>query len=354
MVQEAGESLLAVINDILDFSKIEAGKLHLERIGFNLRELLGDTMKSLALRAHRKRLELACHVAPVVPICVEGDPHRLRQVVVNLVGNAIKFTERGEVVLDVDIERITEDETILHFQVTDTGIGISPDMLHTIFEAFEQADTSTTRRYGGTGLGLAISSRLVELMRGCIWVDSEIDKGSTFHFLVRFWTTSSLGDENDAKVYPSILEGLNVLIVDDNATNRRILVEILNNWKMSPVAVSSVSEALVELRNKVAEGQPYAMVLTDANMPDQDGFELARQIHDNRALCRAMVMMLTSGANSTAWHRTWSNRSSNQNFWIRFLSRSVISRCSAMPTNSLRRRLAKVPVRNRFCSWKTA
>lgn len=295
MVQEAGESLLAVINDILDFSKIEAGKLSLERIGFNLRELLGDTMKSLALRAHRKSLELACHVAAVVPTAVEGDPHRLRQVVVNLVGNAIKFTERGEVVLDVDVERATEDEIVLHFQVTDTGIGISPDQLHTIFEAFEQADTSTTRRYGGTGLGLAISSRLVELMRGSIWVESEVDRGSTFHFLVRFWNATAPVDDAETTIYPTILKGLNVLIVDDNATNRRILVEIMNNWTMNPVAVACVSDALVELRSKSEAGNPYALVLTDANMPDKDGFELARKIHENPMLCRSMVMMLTSG-----------------------------------------------------------
>ena len=295
MVHESGESLLGVINDILDFSKIEAGKLSLEAVSFNLRELLGDTMKSLALRAHRKRLELACHVATVVPAAVEGDPHRLRQVVVNLVGNAIKFTERGEVVLDVDVEQSTENELVLHFRVNDTGIGISADQLHTIFEAFEQADTSTTRRYGGTGLGLAISSRLVELMEGRIWVESEIDHGSTFHFVAHFATVSPDAIGNGSTIYPPMLNGLRVLIVDDNATNRRILVEIMANWMMQPVAVSSVSEATEELRRMCEAGDPYAMVLTDANMPDVDGFELARRIHENQVLCRSMVMMLTSG-----------------------------------------------------------
>jgi len=294
MVQESGESLLAVINDILDFSKIEAGKLHLEQIGFNLREVLGDTMKSLALRAHRKRLELACHVATTVPAAVEGDPHRLRQVIVNLVGNAIKFTERGEVVLDVDVERTTDDEIVLHFRVTDTGIGISPDQLHTIFEAFEQADTSTTRRYGGTGLGLAISSRLVELMQGCIWVESEINRGSTFHFLIHFGTSNRETEANASIIYPPMLQDLRVLIVDDNATNRRILIEILQNWQMKPVAVSNVTEALAELQQKADAGDPYALILTDASMPDVDGFELARRVHENRVLCRSMVMMLTS------------------------------------------------------------
>ena len=295
MVQESGESLLSVINDILDFSKIEAGKLSLERVNFDLRELLGDTMKSLALRAHRKRLELACHVTPVVPALIEGDPHRLRQVVVNLVGNAIKFTERGEVVLDVDVEHVKDDELTLHFRVTDTGIGISPDQLHTIFEAFEQADTSTTRRYGGTGLGLAISSRLVDLMGGSVWVDSEVDRGSTFHFVARFWVSSPDYEANVSKIYPPMLQGLRVLVVDDNATNRRILVEILTNWMMEPTAVASVAEAVRQLEQMAGAGQPYAMILTDASMPDVDGFTLARKVQENRVLCRSMIMMLTSG-----------------------------------------------------------
>ena len=295
MVQESGESLLSVINDILDFSKIEAGKLSLERVSFDLRELLGDTMKSLALRAHRKRLELACHVTPAVPVLIEGDPHRLRQVVVNLVGNAIKFTERGEVVLDVDVEQINGDELTLHFRVTDTGIGISPDQLHTIFEAFEQADTSTTRRYGGTGLGLAISSRLVDLMGGRVWVESEVERGSTFHFVARFWGSSCDAEPNVSKIYPPMLQGLRVLVVDDNATNRRILVEILKNWMMQPTAVASVAEAVRELEQMADAGDPYAMILTDASMPDVDGFALARKVQENRILCRSMIMMLTSG-----------------------------------------------------------
>ena len=294
MVQESGESLLAVINDILDFSKIEAGKLSLESVSFNLRELLGDTMKSLALRAHRKKLELACHVAPIVPTAVDGDPHRLRQIVVNLVGNAIKFTENGEVILDVDVEESTDRELILHFRVTDTGIGISSDQLETIFEAFEQADTSTTRRYGGTGLGLAISSRLVELMGGRIWVESQVGDGSTFHFLARYANATDEDLDAASTIYPPMLAGLRVLIVDDNATNRRILFEILTNWKMQPMAVASVPDAIGELRRQADLANPYALVLTDAKMPDVDGFELASQIHANPILCRAMVMMLTS------------------------------------------------------------
>ena len=294
MVQESGESLLAVINDILDFSKIEAGKLSLEEVPFNLREVLGDTMKSLALRAHRKQLELACHVAPDVPFAVEGDPHRLRQIVINLVGNAIKFTEVGEVVLDVALQPQADDSLMLHFCVQDTGIGIPEDKLDTIFEAFEQVDTSTTRRYGGTGLGLAIVSRLVDLMGGNIWVESEVHRGSVFHFTSRYRRTSAENVATATTIYPPMLQGLRVLIVDDNTTNRRILTEMLTNWAMQPVAVASVAEAISELERMLRAGTPYALILTDSNMPVQDGFELARMIKANRTLCGSMLMMLTS------------------------------------------------------------
>ena len=294
MVQESGESLLAVINDILDFSKIEAGKLSLEVIPFNLREVLGDTMKSLALRAHRKHLELACHVAPEVPFAIEGDPHRLRQIVVNLVGNAIKFTETGEVVLDVAVQPQADDSLMLHFCVQDTGIGIPEDKLDTIFEAFEQVDSSTTRRYGGTGLGLAIVSRLVDLMEGNIWVESAVHRGSAFHFTARYRRTSAENVATATTIYPPMLQGLRVLVVDDNATNRRILTEMLTNWTMQPTAVASVAEALHDLERMSRAGTPYALILTDSNMPVQDGFELARTIQANRALCGSMIMMLTS------------------------------------------------------------
>ncbi len=294
MVQESGESLLAVINDILDFSKIEAGKMSLEEVPFNLREVLGDTMKSLALRAHRKRLELACHVAPDVPFAVAGDPHRLRQIVVNLVGNAIKFTEVGEVVLDVAVQELSEDGLVLHFRVQDTGIGIPQNKLDTIFEAFEQADTSTTRRYGGTGLGLAIVSSLVELMEGNIWVESEVLRGSVFHFTARYRRASAENIATATTIHPPMLSGLRVLVVDDNSTNRRILTEMLTNWAMHPLAVSSVADALDELERMSRAGTPYALILTDSNMPVQDGFELAERIQSNRTLCGPMIMMLTS------------------------------------------------------------
>ena len=294
MVQESGESLLAVINDILDFSKIEAGKLSLEEVPFNVREVLGDTMKSLALRAHRKQLELACHVAPDVPFAVAGDPHRLRQIVINLVGNAIKFTEAGEVVLDVALQQLSDDGLVLHFRVQDTGVGIPQDKLDTIFEAFEQADTSTTRRYGGTGLGLAIASSLVELMEGNIWVESEVLRGSVFHFTARYRRTSAENIATASSIHPPMLNGLRVLVVDDNSTNRRILTEMLTNWAMHPLAVSSVADALDELERMARAGSPYALILTDSNMPVQDGFELAERIQSNRALCGSMIMMLTS------------------------------------------------------------
>ena len=298
MVHESGESLLAVINDILDFSKIEAGKLNLERTPFNIREVLGDKLKSLSLRAHRKRLELVCHIAPDVPFAIEGDPHRLRQMVINLVGNAIKFTESGEVVLDVAMERTEETGPMLHFRVADTGVGIPQEKLDSIFEAFEQADTSTTRRYGGTGLGLAIVSRLVDLMDGNIWVESEVGRGSVFHFTARFGQASSDMLTSVSEIHPPVLRGLRVLIVDDNATSRRILTEMLNNWGMQPQAVSTVAEGIAELERTFALGVPYALILTDSNMPDQDGFELARQIQSRPELCGSMIMMLTSADRS--------------------------------------------------------
>jgi len=294
MVHESGESLLAVINDILDFSKIEAGKLNLEQVPFNIREVLGDTMKSLSLRAHRKRLELVCHIAPDVPFAIEGDPHRLRQMVINLVGNSIKFTEAGEVVLDVAVERIEKIGPMLHFRVSDTGVGIPQEKLDTIFEAFEQADTSTTRRYGGTGLGLAIVSRLVDLMDGNVWVESEVGCGSVFHFTARFGTASEEHLPSIAEIHPPSLRGLRVLIVDDNATSRRILTEMLMNWGMSPQAAESVKDGLAELERGHDSGEPYALIVTDSNMPKEDGFDLAQQIQKRPGLCGAMIMMLTS------------------------------------------------------------
>lgn len=295
MVRESGESLLSVINGILDYSKIEAGKLELERAPFDLRETLGDTMKSLAVRAHRADLELACHIAPNVPEAVLGDPARLRQIVVNLVGNGIKFTEQGEVVLDVAVETVSPTETVLHFRVTDTGVGIPPDKIDAVFRPFEQADTSTTRRFGGTGLGLTISSRLIELMGGRIWVESELGRGSTFHFTARFEPVSR--EAADRGPPPSvILRDTRVLVVDDNATNRMILEEMLSNWSLRPDSSPGATDALAKLAAANASGDPYRLVLTDCNMPDIDGFTLTALIKEDTRLASTIIMMLTSGS----------------------------------------------------------
>ncbi|HUY33783.1 MAG TPA: PAS domain S-box protein [Pirellulales bacterium] len=294
LVKESADSLLTVINDVLDFSKVEAGKLDLETIAFGLRDHLGDTMKTLALRAHDKQLELACHVAPDVPDALLGDPGRLRQVIVNLVGNAVKFTEQGEVVVDVGLESLAGPAVVLHFSIVDTGIGIPPDKLAAIFGAFEQADSSTTRKYGGTGLGLTISSKLVELMGGRIWVESEPGRGSKFHFTTRLTPIDAVptpAPPADA----AALEALRVLVVDDNATNRRILLEMLSNWRMRPVAVDGGRAALAAMRDAVRAGQAFPLVLLDANMPDLDGFALADEIHQHVELAGATIMMLTSG-----------------------------------------------------------
>lgn len=300
LVHESGEALLAVINDILDFSKIEAGKLVLEHTHFDLREFLGDTLKSMGLRAHRKGLELVGEIAPQVPNVVLGDPYRLRQIIVNLVGNAIKFTEQGEIVLRVNVEDASSSgspEVLLHFAVSDTGIGIPADKFQTIFEAFEQADRSTTRRYGGTGLGLAISARLVELMRGKIWVESEVGRGSTFHFTARFGVASV--EDLTSEAPPELLQGLQVLVVDDNSTNRRILAEMLSSWGMLPYLATSVEEAVHVLQRMHAVGTPIQLLISDVNMPEQSGFDLVKRVKQAGLICPGVIMMLTSGDRSS-------------------------------------------------------
>ena len=293
-VQESGEVLLSLINDVLDFSKIEAGKLELSPAVFDLHETTGDTMKWLAIRAHGKGLELVSHLCPDVPGTVLGDSVRLRQVIVNLVGNAIKFTQQGEVVLEISVQERSDDQLLLHFAVSDTGIGIPREKFSAIFNAFEQADMTPTRRFGGTGLGLSISSRLVELMGGRIWVESELGRGSTFHFTARF----GLVPTEPLPVRPlrsASMVGMRVLVVDDNATNRRILAEMLRRWEMVPGNAAGALQALQMLREAQQSGQPYALVLTDANMPDMDGFALAQQIKQDQQLGSTVIMMLTSG-----------------------------------------------------------
>ena len=293
-VKYSAEALLSVINEILDFSKIEVGRLSLDPIEFNLRDHLGQAMKSLALGAHQKDLELACFVPPELPEFVIGDPARLRQVVLNLAGNAIKFTDQGEVVLRVEAEPGDGDSLNLHFSVTDTGIGIPREKQKIIFEPFTQADTSTTRRYGGTGLGLAISTRLIDMMGGRIWLESEVGAGSTFHFTARFGVAKNAG-ARPTLTDPAALENVRVLVVDDNATNRQILDRTLSYWRMLPTSVSSAAAALALLREAKAAGVPFSLMLADCHMPDMDGFMLVEQVQQSPDLAGLVTLMLTSG-----------------------------------------------------------
>jgi len=295
--RDSAESLLAIINDILDFSKIEAGKLDLESAPFDLRETVEDTVRSLALRAHGQALELACRIDRGVPPVVIGDRVRLRQVLTNLIGNAVKFTPQGEVVMDVGSAETVDGHVRLHFQVSDTGIGIPQEKVESIFNPFEQADSSMTRRYGGTGLGLAITSRLVQLMEGKIWVDSRIGQGSTFHFTASF----GLPDPHAVplpRVEPVQVYGTKVLVVDDNATNRRILDEILRNWGMRPICATGAAEALGLLREAVRIGEPFSIVVSDVNMPDVDGFELVECCRNDDDLRETVFILLTSATRS--------------------------------------------------------
>jgi signal transduction histidine kinase/CheY-like chemotaxis protein len=296
MVRASADALLTVINDILDFSKIEAGKLALEQEGFALRDSLGDTLKALAFRAHDKGLELAFQVGPEVPDSVVGDRGRLRQVLINLVGNAIKFTEQGEVTVLVGLEALDGDDLLLRFSVTDTGIGIPGSKLQVIFGAFIQADGSTSRRYGGTGLGLSIASRLVGLMGGTLSVESEVGKGSTFHFTIRLGRDrrSVPRAASPAPVDPAELKGLPVLVVDDHPTNRRILQETLTQWGMCPTLADGGRSALEAIERAHVEGPRFRLVLLDANMPDLDGFTLAARIRQHPDLAEATIMMLSS------------------------------------------------------------
>jgi signal transduction histidine kinase/ligand-binding sensor domain-containing protein/DNA-binding response OmpR family regulator len=292
IVKGSAESLLSLINDILDFSKIEAGKMDMDPVDFDIRESLGEALKTLAFRAHKKGLEIAFDIHSEVPNFVVGDSGRLRQVILNLVGNALKFTEKGEVVLEVSVEETALDKVCLHFAVRDTGIGIPADRQAQVFEAFAQADSSTTRKYGGTGLGLAISVRLVHLMGGRIWLESEEGKGSTFHFTTSF--RSSEGTVLPQPVEVQELKDLRVLVVDDNSTNRRILETILKKWQMRPVAVPDGECALKALTDASRQGEPYSLILLDSEMPEMDGFTLVERIRQCPELTGATIMMLTS------------------------------------------------------------
>jgi signal transduction histidine kinase/CheY-like chemotaxis protein len=289
-VRTSADTLLSILNDILDFSKIESRKLELEAVPFSLRSSVADVLKPLALRAHQKGLELICDIDPNVPAGVVGDSTRIQQVLSNLVANALKFTERGHVFVAIRQESRAADSTELHFTVTDTGIGIPPEKHATIFEAFRQADGSTTRRFGGTGLGLTISATLVRLMGGRLWVESEPGTGSTFHFTVAL----DVADEPDVEPTDLRHQNLAVLIVDDNEVNRRILIEQVRHWGMTATAVAGGRAALEELTTAAQGDRPFDLVLLDANMPEMDGFEVASEVRTRTALAGATIMMLSS------------------------------------------------------------
>jgi signal transduction histidine kinase/DNA-binding response OmpR family regulator len=293
-VKMSSDLLLTVINDILDFSKIEAGKIDLEAIDFNVRECLEITLRTLAIRSDEKGLELLCEVGPEVPEVVRGDCSRLRQVMVNLVGNAIKFTEKGEIAIKVQVESLHGSDYILQFSVADTGIGVPEEKRNSIFDAFSQADTSTTRKYGGTGLGLTISARLVQMMGGRLWVEGRDGEGSVFHFTVKLASGNLQEIKLGMVAPPEILRGVRVLVVDDNPTNRRILIGMLDHWEMKPTAVEDGEEALAELSRARADAKHYGLVLTDMHMPKMDGFELIKRIRQTAGLHTAAIMMLTS------------------------------------------------------------
>jgi two-component system sensor histidine kinase/response regulator len=292
MVKVSAEALLSVINDILDFSKIEARKLELEQTEFSLREVLETGARSLGLRAYEKRLDLACRIPPGVPDNLVGDPIRVRQVVLNLLSNAVKFTERGEVVIEAQVESASREEAVIHFTVRDTGIGIPVEQQKAVFEAFVQADTSMARRFGGTGLGLAISAQLVEKMGGKIWVESEVGRGSTFHFTAKFGRHQK--KISGPQAVQRDLEGLRVLVADDNATNRKILQELLISWGMAPTLTDNGPAALGALEKAASEGEHFTLALLDGRMPLMDGYELGRRIRASEAIAATPLLMLVS------------------------------------------------------------
>ena len=290
--RESAESLMTIIDDILDVSKIEARRLTLERAPFHFRDTVEDSVKLLAPRADQKGLDLSCRIAPEVPDALIGDPGRLRQVILNLVSNAIKFTDEGEVGVNVSVDELGKDDVRLRFTVRDTGIGIPEDKQWEIFGAFVQADTSTTRKYGGTGLGLTISTQLVEMMDGRMWLDSEVGKGTNFHFVARFGLAHDMA--GSIVPAPTNLRDLHVLVVDDNDTNRLILSEILASWQMRATGVHSADAALESLRSAAEQGDPFHLLLTDALMPKTDGFGLAQQVARDDRFGRLKMILLTS------------------------------------------------------------
>jgi PAS domain S-box-containing protein len=294
-VKLSADSLLHVINEILDFSKIEAGKLELEEEDFDLQDCMESTLKTLALKADEKSLELLCEVAPDVPVSVRGDSARLRQVLTNLTGNAIKFTRHGEVGLKASLDSSDGESIVVHFIVSDTGIGIPANKTKLIFDSFSQADTSTTREFGGSGLGLTISRSLVEMMGGKIWVESQVGQGSQFHFTIRVASASPRINSSSTLTQPEALHGVKVLIVDDNRTNRRILDGLLRHWKMRPTTVEDGEQALYKAVAAYEDGEPFELILTDMHMPRMDGFDLIKRIREKPGMVTSTIMMLTSG-----------------------------------------------------------
>jgi len=337
-IKLSANSLLRVINDILDYSKIEAGKVELETITFNLVECAEEALKTLASQADDRGLELTCDFVPNLPEVVEGDPGRLRQVILNLVNNAIKFTHRGEVVLKAELESEDPSASVVRFTVSDTGIGITPEKQAAVFSPFTQADSSTTREYGGTGLGLTISGRLVAMMGGRIWVESEIGKGTKFHFTARL---KVLNEHKPKVLAPTAsLGGLRVLAVDDNRTNLRILQGTLMRWGAETMCVQSGGEALSQLESAREGGRPYQVMLTDVHMPGMDGFGLVEQIRGSLVSSPVSIVMLTSGGH-------WGDRDRARGLGIQaYLQKPVRRRelLSAMMTVSGRGHTGSLPV----------
>ena len=292
--EESAHILLRLLNDILDFSKIEAGKLELEFVDFRLAECVGRAAQMLVLRAAEKGLEIACRIAPEIPDHLRGDSGRLQQILVNLLSNAVKFTAEGEIFVNVNAESIVPDSVRLQFSVKDTGIGIPPDKQERMFRPFEQADVATTRRYGGTGLGLTISRQLVEMMHGRIWVESEADQGSTFHFTAELGVSAEQHTYKPAEIHT--LENVPVLVVDDHFTNRRILGEMLTYWHMQPVLVDSAAAARQALRIANDSQRPIQMILLDHHMPGEDGFHFAESLSQQPLPTRCPIIMISSGA----------------------------------------------------------
>ncbi|MBB5059294.1 signal transduction histidine kinase/DNA-binding response OmpR family regulator/ligand-binding sensor domain-containing protein [Granulicella aggregans] len=303
-VKFSGDSLLTVINDILDFSKIEAGKIDLEIIDFNLHNCLEEALKPFTLRAEENGLELLCDIAPDVPEVVCGDAGRLRQIILNLVSNAVKFTSRGQVALHVEVDPGASPLQLLRFTIADTGIGIPAEKLQSIFSPFTQADTSTTRKYGGTGLGLTISSRLVTMMGGTVWVESEVGRGSRFCFTARLGPPSTSHHFKELQTAVDILQGVRILVVDDNETNRKILQRTLRHWNAEPACVECGEEALAAMQAASQNGKPYQVVVTDMNMPEMDGLTLTEQIRSMPPIASTAVIMLTSGGRPTDKERS--------------------------------------------------